>query len=63
MPVVIEGLMKIADPKKILYGGDFPYTPASMLSHKRKALMEHPLIVPMEYDDFRDNALRIFGRI
>ncbi|MBP2653460.1 MAG: putative hydrolase [Firmicutes bacterium] len=62
LPVALEGLMKIADTQKIMYGGDFPYTPAPIVIRKKQALMEHPLLAPIKQDVFYNNALRIFGK-
>lgn len=62
LPVAFEALMKIADPQKIMYGGDFPYTPAPKAINNRKALEKHPSIVPIKQDVFYKNAIRLFNR-
>ena len=60
-PVMLEGLMHIADPARLLYGSDTPYTPAAVVARNKEGLMRDPLIVPHAQAVFHDNAARLYG--
>jgi predicted TIM-barrel fold metal-dependent hydrolase len=59
-PVMLEGLMKIADPTHLLYGSDTPYTPTPLVAHNKEGLAEDPLLTPIKQDVFHDNAARLY---
>ena len=60
-PVMLEGLMKIADPTHLLYGSDTPYTPTPLIARNKESLAADPLIAPIARDVFHDNAARLYG--
>jgi predicted TIM-barrel fold metal-dependent hydrolase len=60
-PVMLEGLMKIADPTHLLYGSDTPYTPAEMVARNKEGLASDPLIAPIARDVLCGNAARLYG--
>ena len=60
-PVMLEGLMHIADPAHLLYGSDTPYTPTPITARNKEGLAEDPLIAPIAQDVFHDNAARLYG--
>lgn len=41
-PVMLDALLKVADPTHLLYGSDWPYTPAPLALRKAKALFCGP---------------------
>ncbi len=60
-PVMLEGLMHIADPTHLLYGSDTPYTPTPITLANKEGLAEDPLIAPIAQDVFYGNATRLYG--
>lgn len=60
LPRAFDALLTFADPHKIMYGGDFPYTPPAAIIGKKKALMAYPAMQPYKAAIFRDNAIRLF---
>ena len=60
-PVMLEGLMHIADPAHLLYGSDTPYTPVPITARNKEGLAEDPLIAPIAQAVFHDNAARLYG--
>lgn len=60
-PVMLEGLMHIADPTHLLYGSDTPYTPVPITARNKEGLANDPLIAPIAQDVFHDNAARLYG--
>ncbi|MBP3884089.1 MAG: amidohydrolase [Olsenella sp.] len=60
-PVMLDSLMKIADPKHLLYGSDTPYTPTEMIARNKEGLAADPLVAPIAQDVFFDNAARLYG--
>jgi predicted TIM-barrel fold metal-dependent hydrolase len=60
-PVMAQALLKVADPTHLLYGADFPYTPAPGLQAQREKLEADPLIQPLLQGIYHDNAARLYG--
>ena len=60
-PVMLEGLMYIADPTHLLYGSDTPYTPVPITARNKEGLAGDPLIAPIAQAVFHDNAARLYG--
>lgn len=60
-PVMLEGLMMIADPTHLLYGSDTPYTPTFAIAKNKEGLAEDPQIAPIVEDVFYNNAARLYG--
>ncbi|WP_250514643.1 amidohydrolase family protein [Caballeronia sp. INDeC2] len=63
LPRQIGPLLEIADPKHILYGSDWPYTPEPLVADLAKKLDATALMSPrMRVDVMRKNALALFPR-
>ncbi len=60
-PVMLEGLMHIADPTHLLYGSDTPYTPVPITARNKESLASDPLIAPIAQAVFHDNAAHLYG--
>lgn len=60
-PVMLQALLKIADPSHLLYGSDYPYTPTAQIGKGLEGLKSDPLLAGIEADVFRGNAARLFG--
>lgn len=60
-PVMLEGLMKIADPTHLLYGSDMPYTPVFAIAENKEGLAGDHAIAPIVEDVFFNNAARLYG--
>ena len=60
-PVMLEGLMHIANPEHLLYGSDTPYTPIPAITRNKEGLAADPLITPIAEAVFHDNAARLYG--
>ena len=60
-PVMLEGLMHIADPTHLLYGSDTPYTPTPITALNKEGLAADPQIAPIAQAVFYDNAARLYG--
>lgn len=60
-PVMLESLMKIADPSHLLYGSDTPYTPTKAILQAKEQLEADPKLTPYIEDVFHDNAARLYG--
>ena len=56
----IAGLLTITTPDHLLFGGDFPYTPAPLISENIRKLREHPLTAPHLDDILEHNAAKLF---
>lgn len=54
------GLLTITTPDHLLFGGDFPYTPASMITENIRKLREHPLTAPHLDDILEHSAAKLF---
>ena len=63
LPRQILPLLEIADPKHIMYGSDWPYTPEPLVADLAHKLDATPLMSAAMHRDFmRDNALALFPR-
>ncbi len=60
-PVMLDALLKVADPTHVLYGSDYPYTPVPMIAQTKQALERDPLLAGMIEDVFSRNAGRLLG--
>lgn len=60
-PVMLEGLMHIADPTHLLYGSDTPYTPTPITLANKEGLAGDPLVASIAQDVFHDSAARLYG--
>ena len=60
-PVMLDALLKVADPTHLLYGSDYPYTPAPIVLKTKQALEQDPLLADIKDDVFSRNAARLFG--
>ncbi len=61
LPAALPALLQIADPSHILYGGDYPYTPAAMVLQKKQALEAAPELAGLTKQIFSENAERLLG--
>ena len=63
LPRQLLPLLELADPKRILYGSDYPYTPETLAAGLAAQLDSSPLISDAMRQDFmRDNALALFPK-
>lgn len=60
-PVMLDALLKVADPTHLLYGSDYPYTPVPAIAHGKASLLADPLLAGLEQNVFHDNAARLLG--
>ena len=60
-PVMLDALMKVADPEHLLYGSDYPYTPTPIVAACKNSLEHDPLLADITEDVFSNNARRLFG--
>lgn len=44
MPVALDALLKVASPRQLLYGSDFPFTPAPAVTALAQALAQEPTL-------------------
>jgi 6-methylsalicylate decarboxylase len=44
VPVALDGLLAVAGPDRLLYGSDFPFTPAAMVEHLAAELRHAPAL-------------------
>ena len=44
MPVALDALLKVADSRQLLYGSDFPFTPAQAVTTLAQALTKEPTL-------------------
>lgn len=59
-PVMLDALLKVADPAHLLYGSDWPYTPAPLARQKALALFAGPHAAALEDAQWR-NAATLLG--
>ena len=59
-PVMLDALLKVADPTHLLYGSDWPYTPAPLALRKAEALFHGPHAKAIEGAAWQ-NAARLYG--
>ena len=63
LPRQLLPLLEIADPKRILYGSDWPYTPEPLVAALAAKLDSSPLMTDAMRQDFmRNNALALFPK-
>jgi len=63
LPRQINPLLDLADPQRILYGSDWPYTPEALAADLARKLDASPLLsAKLRKDILRDNALALFPR-
>lgn len=63
LPRQLLPLLEIADPKHILYGSDWPYTPEPLVAALAAKLDASPLLTDRLRQDFmRNNALALFTK-
>ncbi|MCS3120578.1 amidohydrolase [Bacteroides fragilis] len=65
-PEVVKALMTITTPDRLLYGSDYPYQPATVLTGNLKQLRtwitDDAELAPFAEKILHDNALKLFGR-
>ncbi|MGJ7512499.1 amidohydrolase family protein [Variovorax sp. GT1P44] len=63
LPRQLLPLLEIADPKHIMYGSDWPYTPEALVTALAQQLDASPLLTDRLRQDFmRNNALALFPK-
>ncbi|AET92424.1 amidohydrolase [Burkholderia sp. SFA1] len=63
-PQTMGSLMQVADPARIVFGGDWPYCPESVVAETSKALDASPLLDDAQRAAImRGNALALFPRL
>lgn len=64
VPRLLSVLQQIANPKRILYGSDWPFTPDPLVQALATKLSETPLLDAEDRQRiYRDNALALFPRL
>ncbi len=64
VPALLRELLAIADPKRLHYGSDFPFTPRPACLRLSQMLMQTDLLTgPIRHDMWRYNALDLFPRL
>jgi len=61
LPVWLPALLKVADPCKVMYGSDFPYTPAPAILARDEVLFASEELAPVKEAVMHQNAERLFG--
>ena len=65
-PEVVKALLTITTPDRLLYGSDYPYQPATVLTGNLKQLRtwitDDAELAPFAKKILHDNALKLFGR-
>lgn len=59
----VAALLAVADPKRILFGSDFPMAPPFAIRMTSEGLAEAPLEGTLRADIGRGNALRLLGEV
>lgn len=63
-PVALGALLQVADPTRIMYGSDWPYTPEFLGTELAKTLDQTRQLSASQRNAFmRDNALALFPRL
>jgi 6-methylsalicylate decarboxylase len=63
LPRQLQPLLEIADPKHIMYGSDWPYTPEPLVAELAARIDGSPSLTHQLRQDFmRDNALALFPK-
>jgi len=64
VPNLLREILDLADPQRLLYGSDYPFTPSAGCERLMSALEASPLLTgDLRRDVFRDNALRLSPRL
>ncbi|WP_247695455.1 amidohydrolase family protein [Streptomyces sp. B93] len=64
LPRALPALLDLVDPDRLLYGSDYPFTPAPSASAQAKALAETRVLrTPDKQALFHGNARRLFPRL
>lgn len=61
LPVWLDALKKVANPEHVMYGGDFPYTPAPQIIAKNKDLAACDSLDGWYEEVMHLNAEKLFG--
>ena len=61
LPVMLPALLEVCDPTHLLYGSDYPYTPAPAIARNKQALCECRELAPVLDDAMHSNAARLYG--
>ena len=65
-PEVVKALLNITTPDRLLYGSDYPYLPATILTENLKQMRawiaDDTELAPFAEGILHDNALNLFGR-
>lgn len=61
LPVMLPVLLEVCDPTHLLYGSDYPYTPAPAIARNKQALCECRELAPVLDDAMHSNAARLYG--
>lgn len=62
VPHLLDSLLKVADPEKLHYGSDYPFTPDFACQALMQALETTPLLSDRQRQAvWRDNALKLFA--
>ena len=62
-PQTLGALLQVANPERILFGGDWPYCPSVLVGDMIEALHQNPLLDEKQIDAIeRGNALQLFPR-
>lgn len=56
----LPSLLQITTPEHLLYGGDYPYTPAPLVCQKIRRLQAYAPLLPFLDDVFSENARKLF---
>ena len=60
-PVMLDALLKVADPSHVMFGGDWPYTPAPMVSAALADYWTCPELEGIRDKVMFENAAALFG--
>jgi predicted TIM-barrel fold metal-dependent hydrolase len=64
VPRLLEALLQVADPERIHYGSDYPFTPADACARLLRQIEATPLLDDtMRNRILRENARALFPRI
>lgn len=64
VPRLLKALLEVADPTRILYGSDYPFTPLPVVTDLAEKLTTTDVIdARLKQQFFRDNGLALFPRL
>ena len=62
VPHQLRALLEVADPQRILYGSDYPFTPRQACDSLLRQLERTPLLeAPLRDMVWRDNAIKLLS--